>query len=113
MLKSSNEFLVELNTPRRGIFKGHASSVELRVDAGSIAMNPRDANYLSLTGTTEITLHVGRAHLSFVVRNATASQRDDMLILLAETIHPGTLDDLAKSESQRRPRHARARRSRD
>src|SRR4051812_42786859 len=76
MPNSSSEILVELNTPRRGFFKGYAKTVELRADTGVIAMNAGEANYLSLTGTTEITLRVDRTILCFVVKNATASQQD-------------------------------------
>ena len=116
MPNSSSEILVELNTPRRGFFKGYAKTVELRADTGVIAMKAGEANYLSLTGTTEITLCVDRTILCFVVKNATASQQDGRLIMLAESIHQGSLAEVevppkprwpggAKSKGQTVPPH--------
>jgi F0F1-type ATP synthase epsilon subunit len=86
MFPERKDVMVELNTPRGGIFSGQAASVELRTTNGVIVINPQEESYLNVTQTTEITLRVGTEFLSFVLKNAAASLRDGRLIVLAEEI---------------------------
>ena len=78
--------MVELNTPRGGVFSNEADGVELRTTNGVIAINPREKSYLNLTQTTQITLRIGTTFRTFYLENAAASLRDGHLTILAETI---------------------------
>lgn len=63
-------------------------NVDLRTTDGVVAINPQEESYLSLTGTTHITLRVGTEFLDFVLKNAAAGLRDGLLTVLAEDIQP-------------------------
>ena len=86
MFRNLKTLMVELNTPEGSVFSGLAAGVELRTTNGVIAINPQEESYLNLTQTTHITLRVGTEFLDFVLKNAAASLRDDMLTVLAEDI---------------------------
>ena len=88
MFRKLKNVMVELSTPKGSVFSGQAGGVELRTTDGVIAINPREESYLNLTQTTQITLRVGTAFLSFVLKNAAASLRDGQLTVIAEEICP-------------------------
>ena len=88
MFRKLKNVMVELNTPRGSVFSGEAEGVEMRTTDGAIAITPREESYFNLTQTTQITLRVGTAFLSFALKNAAASLREGRLIVLAEEVEP-------------------------
>ena len=88
MFRKLKNVMVELNTPRGSVFSGEAEGVEMRTTDGVIAITPREESYFNLTQTTQITLRVGTAFLSFALENAAASLRDGRLTVLAEEAVP-------------------------
>lgn len=91
--------VIELNTPERSVFSGHADGAELRTTDGVITIQPGEESYLNLTQTTQITLRVGTEFLIFSLRNAAASLRDGCLTVLAESIRRIELESLAEPKS--------------
>ena len=77
---------VELSPPRGKYLAATCSAIELRTVEGTVDINPRSGNVLSLMKATEITLRRGEEFLSFRLENATANLKDGRLIVLAENI---------------------------
>ncbi len=85
---SLNKVFVELMTPKRKVFSGHAAAVEFSPANAVVQLEPDAVSYFGLINCGELTLRVGIRFRCFALFRAAASISQRRLTIIAEAIEP-------------------------